>query len=68
MPFRCVHAVQAVTRTCSLEKVFLNISPGKDMYQSLFLIKLQADADVFSCEFCETPFLTEHLWWLLLIL
>ena len=48
---------------------------GKHLYQSLFLIKLQASdlqlygketlAQVFSCEFCEifkNTFFTGHLW------
>ena len=48
---------------------------GKHLCQSLFLKKLQALralfkketlAQVFSCEFFEFSFLTEHLWWLLL--
>ena len=62
---------KAVVRKCA--KV-----TGKDLCQSLFLIKLQASgnfikketlAKVFSCEFVEiykTTFLTEYLRWLLL--
>ena len=57
--------------------VFKNFAKfaGKYLSQSLFLIKLQAEAcnfikkkalvQVFSCEFCEifkNIFLTEHLW------
>ena len=47
---------------------------GKHLCQSLFLNK-ETLAEVFSCDFCKifsyrtplTPFLTEHLWWLLLL-
>ena len=72
---------EAVVRRCSVKKVFLETSQNsrENTCSSVsFLIKLQARsetllkktlAQVLSCEFCEisrTPFLTEHLWWLLL--
>ena len=68
---------EAVAQTCSVKKVFLEISQNSQentCARVSFLIKLPAPpeketlAQVFSCEFCEilrTPFFTEHLWWLL---
>ena len=55
---------KAVSRRCSVKKVFLEISqnsPENTCARLYFLIKLQ----VFSSEFCEISkknFLTEHLW------
>ena len=73
---------EEVALGCSVEKVALEISlnsQGNTCARVSFLIKLQVSAcnfvkketlaQVFSCEFCEflrTPFLTEHLRWLLL--
>ena len=72
-----------VAQRCSVNKVFLEISQSsqENAYVRVsFLIKLKASASnstkketltqVFSCEFCEISkniFLTEHLWWLLLM-
>ena len=56
---------------CSEKNVFvksLQISYEKYLYRSQFLNK-ETPTEVFSCEICEifrTPFLTEHLRWLLL--
>ena len=36
------------------------------MPQACSFMKKEALAQVFSCEFCKTPFFTEHLLWLLL--
>ena len=50
---------KAVAQTCSVKKVFLEISQNSQentCARASFLIKLQA------------PFFTEHLWWLLLLL
>ena len=57
--------VEAVTRRCSVKKVFLEIS--KNLQENTcvrvsFLIKLQASG----LKFPRTPFPTEHLRWLLL--
>ena len=52
------------------QSLFFNEAAGlKHLYQSLFLIKLQTLAQVFSCKFYKifkNIFFTEHLWWLLL--
>ena len=62
----------AVARRCSVKKVFLEISQNS---QENICTRVSVLIKVFSCEFCEiskntfsnrTPFLTEHLWWLLL--
>ena len=58
---------EAVARRCSVKKMFLAISQKA---LGLELYKKEAMAQVFSCEFCDilrSPFLTEHLRWLLLI-
>ena len=53
---------------CSVKKdVLRNFTKftGKHLRQSLFLIKLQALTQAFSCEFCEiskSTLFTEHLW------
>ena len=62
------HFWEAVTRRCSVKKVFLEISQNSEENTSVrasFLIKLLAEAcnfikketvaHVFSCEFCEIP-------------
>ena len=62
------HFWEAVTRRCSVKKVFLEISQNSEENTSVrasFLIKLLAEAcnfikketvaRVFSCEFCEIP-------------
>ena len=75
--------LEAVSWRCSVKKVFLEISRNSrenTCARVSFLIKLQAEAynfikneplaQVFSCEFCEilrTPFFSEHLRWLLLV-
>ena len=69
---------KAVTQRCSVKKVFLEISQNSKentCARDSFLINLQAKkeslAQVFPVNFAKflrTHFLTEHLWWLLLIL
>ena len=52
----CPQAPKAVAQTCSVKKVFLEISQNSQentCARASFLIKLQALAQVFSCEFCE---------------
>ena len=47
---------EAVARSCSVKKAFLEISQNSQentCARVSFLIKLQAEAQVFSCEFCE---------------
>ena len=50
-------APEAVTRRCSIEKVFLEISQNSQENSCAkvsFLVKLQAEtSQVFSCEFCK---------------
>ena len=46
--------LEAVAQTCSVKKVFLEIS--------------QRRFPVNFAKFLRTPFLTEHLWWLLLLI
>ena len=72
---------ETVAQRSSVKKMFLKISQ-RHLCQSLFIINkvagegqqlyLKRDPGTgVSCEFCEilgTPFLTEHLWWLLLVL
>ena len=69
--------IEVIVRSCSVRKVFLKIwqkFTGNHLCQSLFLIKLQADAcnfiknktlaQVFSCEFCQifkNTYFVEHL-------
>ena len=64
---------------CSVEKVFLEISQNSQentCAKVYFLINLQAIkketlAQVFHVNFVKflrTPFLIEHLWWLLLVI
>ena len=77
----CPQTPKAVAQTCSVKKVFFEISQNSQENSCArvsFLIKLQAAcnfikketlAQVFSFEFSKfrgTPFFTEHLWWLLL--
>ena len=73
---------EAVTRRCSVKKVFLKISQNSQentCARVSFLMKLQAQTcnftkkealiQIFSCEFCEffkNNFFIEHLQWLLL--
>ena len=60
--------VRSSYQRCSIKKgVLRNFKKftGKHLCQSSFLIKLQAEAQVFSCEFCnisKNTFFTEHLW------
>ena len=69
--------MEAVPKRCSVKKVFLEIlqnSQENTCGRVSFLNKVAGE--VFSCEFwcfpvnsakfLRTPFLTEHLWWLLL--
>ena len=71
--------VEAVVRTCSAEKVFLEISQnpqGNTFVRVSFLIersgtllKKETLAQVFSCELCEickNTFVKEHFGWLLM--
>ena len=71
--------VEAVVRTCSAEKVFLEISQnpqGNTFVRVSFLIersgtllKKETLAQVFSCELCEickNTFFKEHFGWLLM--
>ena len=63
--------VEAVARRCSVKKVFLTISQNSQentCARDSLLIKLQAVAHVFSCEFCKIfkkTFFKEHFRWLL---
>ena len=71
---------EAVAKSCSVKKVFLEISQNSQentCARVCNFIKKENLAQLFSCAFCEipqhtfsyrTPFLTEHLWWLLLSL
>ena len=71
---------EAVAKSCSVKKVFLEISQNSQentCARVCNFIKKETLAQVFFCEFCEisqnafsyrTRFLTEHLWWLLLSL
>ena len=52
----CFDSVEAVAQTCSVKKVFLEISqnPQENTCAKVsFLIKLQSLGQVLSCEFCE---------------
>ena len=74
------HQVKVVARRCCVKKVFLKISPNSQestCARVSFLIKLQAATllkkrlwhsyfPVNFLKFLRTPFLTEHVWWLLL--
>ena len=77
----CQAISEAVAQNCSVKKVFLEISQNSQenncarvsesrfKSQACNFIKGETLEQVFSCEFCEisrTPFLKEHLWWLLL--
>ena len=67
---------EAATQRCSVKKVFLEISQNSQestcarVSKACNCIKKETLEQVFSCEFLRnflrTPFLTEHLWWLLL--
>ena len=76
-------SAEAVAQTCSVKKVFLEISPkftGKHLCQSLYFNKVAGLRlatllkkrlwhrcfPVNFAKFLRTPFLTEHLWWLLM--
>ena len=62
--------IEAVAKTCSVKKVFLEISQNSQentCARVSFLIKLQAEAwhrcfPVNFAKFLRTLFLTEHLW------
>ena len=59
--------IEAAARRCSVKKVFLEISQNSQentCARVSFLIKLQAFVNFG--KFLRTPFLTEHLRWLLL--
>ena len=63
---------EAVAQRCSVKNVFLEISQNSQEYTCArvsFLIKLQDWGLCFPVNFAKflrTPFLKEHLWWLLL--
>ena len=59
--------VEAVTQTCSIKKVFLEISQNPQEYTCLRVSRLWHRCfPVNFVKFLRTPFLIEHLWWLLL--
>ena len=67
--FRSIIALYRSTqRRCSVKRgVIKNFAKftGKHLCQSLFLIKKETLAQIFSCEFCKicmNTFFTEHLW------
>ena len=75
----CIWIIQteAATRSALWKKMFLEISQNSEentcarisFLKACNFIKKETLAQVFLCEFCKilrTPFLTEHLWWLLL--
>ena len=66
----CPQTPKAVAQTCSVKKVFLEISQNSQENTCANFIKKEALAQVLSCEFSKkflrTPFFTEHLRWLLL--
>ena len=72
------YAIEAVVYRCSVEKVFLEISQNsqENAARASFLIKCNFIKKrlwykcfpVNFAKFLRTPFLTEHLWWLLLML
>ena len=49
---------EAITQRCSVKKVFLEISQNSQENTCVRLLNF--------VKFLRTPFLTEHLWWLLL--
>ena len=73
---------ETVAQRCSVRKVFLEISQNSQLKQTISLqifkrlwaynfIKKETLTQVFSCEFFEismNTFLTEQLWWLLLLI
>ena len=81
--FDFVFYIQAVAQRCSVRKVFLEISQNSQentCARFSFLIKLQTPATLLKkrlwhrcfpvnfAKFLRTPFLTEHLRWLLLFI
>ena len=59
--------VEAVTQTCSVKKVFLEISQNPQEYTCVRVSRLWHRCfPVNFVKFLRTPFLIEHLWWLLL--
>ena len=72
------HVTESVAQRCSVKKVFLEIlqnSQENTCARVSFLIKLQALAQLWHrcfyvnfAKFLRTPFLTEHLQWLFLML
>ena len=81
--FDFVFYIQAVAQRCTVRKVFLEISQNSQentCARFSFLIKLQTPATLLKkrlwhrcfpvnfAKFLRTPFLTEHLGWLLLFI
>ena len=62
--------IEAVAQTCSVKKVFLEISQNsQESTCAIVSLKKRPSHRCFLVNFAEflrPPFLTEHLWWLLL--
>ena len=70
LPIYIILKLEAVTQRCSVKKVFLEtLQNSQENTCVIFLLKMKHWRRCFPVnflKFLKTPFLTEHLWWLLL--